>query len=108
LSSYELRAVRFTYSRWPMCFLRSVDATAVPKKCLHMLAVFITAARSRGQTALHFAAQSGHRSVVELLLKAGANVNAVTRDAKTPLDLAQNAALKVLLIKNGGRPQSRC
>jgi hypothetical protein len=30
-------------------------------------------------------------------------VNAVTREAKTPLDLAQDAGVKVLLIQNGGK-----
>ena len=56
-----------------------------------------------GQTALHFAAQRGHRQVVELLLQANADVNALTREAKTPLDLARDAAVKVLLIQQGGK-----
>jgi ankyrin repeat protein len=61
------------------------------------------ASNASGQTALHFAAQNGHRPVVELLLKAEVNVNALTREAKTPLDLAQDAAVKVLLIQAGGK-----
>jgi len=36
-------------------------------------------------TALHFAAQGGHRAVVNMLLNAGADVNFATRHGETPL-----------------------
>jgi ankyrin repeat protein len=38
-----------------------------------------------GVTPLHRACQLGMESVVKLLLKAGANVNAMTEDLETPL-----------------------
>ena len=49
------------------------------------------------QTALHVAAYNGHRDVVEILLKAGADVKSMDKDGKTPIDLcsqgwAKNAA----------------
>ena len=40
------------------------------------------------------------------MLKAKAMVNALTGEAKTPLDLAQDAAVKILLIQNGGKTAS--
>lgn len=66
----------------------------------------VNATNAVGQTALHFAAQSGHDQVVELLLKAKADINALTKEAKTPLDLTQKAAVKILLLKSGGKTAS--
>jgi uncharacterized protein len=49
--------------------------------------VDINAANEAGQTALHFAALSMD-SVVELLIKSGANIDAKDRQGRTPLDMA--------------------
>lgn len=40
-------------------------------------------------TALHYAALNGHANLVKLLLKNGANVNAVDRNNMTPLHYAR-------------------
>lgn len=41
-----------------------------------------------GWTALHHAAMAGHKSAVQLLVKRGASVNAVTANGLTPLQVA--------------------
>lgn len=43
---------------------------------------------SEGATPLHWAAFKGHVDVAKVLLKKGANVNAVTKKGSTPLRLA--------------------
>lgn len=51
-------------------------------------------------TALHWAAQHGHHSVVETLIKHGADVHALSKFDKTPFDIAvdiQNTELMLLL-----------
>lgn len=50
--------------------------------------VNVNAANDAGQTALHFAALSMD-SVVELLVKNGANIDAVDRQGRTPMDMAR-------------------
>ena len=50
-------------------------------------AVDVNAATETGQTALHYAALSMD-SVVELLAKSGANVNAKDNQGRTPMDMA--------------------
>ena len=55
-------------------------------------------------TSLHFASQSGHASVVQLLLNNGASVNVQNVDFWTPLHLASaNGHLKAseLLVERG-------
>ena len=49
--------------------------------------VDVNAANDAGQTALHFAALSMD-SVVELLVKNGANLDAADKQGRTPLDMA--------------------
>lgn len=54
-------------------------------------------------TTLHWAAYSGHKDVVELLIRKGANVNAVRYDIETPLYTAAirgHKAIVKLLIAN--------
>ena len=57
-------------------------------------------------TALHWAAQHGHREVAELLLKYGADVHSLSKFDKTPFDIAMdtsNTELMILLqVKGGG------
>ncbi|PWU14886.1 MAG: hypothetical protein C5B45_03805, partial [Chlamydiae bacterium] len=43
-----------------------------------------------GDTFLHAAVQEGHRDIVELLVKEGADVTMQNKKSKTPLDLANN------------------
>ena len=49
------------------------------------------------QTPLHLAADKGYADVVAVLLAAGANPDALTRDRETPLDLAGDARVALLL-----------
>ena len=61
-----------------------------------------------GETALHIAAKQSHRQIVELLLEAKADINAVTGKEhvdgrKTPLDYAKDPEVKLLLLQNGGK-----
>lgn len=51
-------------------------------------------------TALHWAAEHGHREVVDMLVKYGADVHALSKFDKTPFDIAMDrhdAELVVLL-----------
>ena len=69
------------------------------------------AARGDGMTALHFAAQRGDASLVDMLIYAGANVSAVTRiGSYTPLHLASqmpNVAVVTALLKAGADVKAR-
>lgn len=59
-----------------------------------------------GMTALMAAAMDGNVRAVRALINAGANVNAQTREGKTPLDYAKysdDPAVEELLIKNGAQ-----
>jgi len=63
-----------------------------------------------GETLLHAAVSNNHKEIAELLIKEGADVNAVAMDdvfsEKTPLDAANNhnqGAVAVLLRKHGGK-----
>ena len=57
-------------------------------------------------TALHYAAQKGHKEIIELLIANGVNVNAKNLTDKTPLDWANTfnrPELAALLRKHGGK-----
>lgn len=57
-------------------------------------------------TALHWAAQHGHREVAELLLRYGADVHCLSKFDKTPFDIAMdtsNTELMILLQVDGRR-----
>lgn len=63
-----------------------------------------------GETALHVAAEAGHKEIVDLLLKAGATVDAKNDCKRTPLALAANnghAAVAELLIAAGADLEAR-
>jgi len=51
-------------------------------------------------TPLQFAAQGGHKKIVELLIAEGADVN-VNEDGSSPLHIAANREIAELLIANG-------
>ena len=50
---------------------------------------------------MHHAAYSGHEAVVQMLLKAVADVKAVDKDGKRPVDLTRDGAIKKLLEAKG-------
>jgi hypothetical protein len=52
-------------------------------------------------TPLHKAAEGGHQEVAQLLIDAGCKVNPKDNRGRTPLDLAQNEKMKVLLRSHG-------
>ena len=59
-----------------------------------------------GASSLHWAAWCGHPDIVELIIAARANVNAVNFDGETPLDCAKNFSQNetaAILRKNGGK-----
>ena len=57
-----------------------------------------------GQTALHWAAKYKSVTIVELLLEAGANVNAKDKNGTTPLQNAQKNAKPEIIETLGGVP----
>ena len=63
-----------------------------------------------GASSLHSAAWCGHPDVVELILAAEANVNAINFDGETPLDCATNFSqneIAALLRKHGGKTAAK-
>ncbi|RIB19600.1 hypothetical protein C2G38_1254418 [Gigaspora rosea] len=52
---------------------------------------------SNGKTALHYAAENGHVTVVEILIKNNANVNSTDNDHCTPLFYAANVDHKIII-----------
>ena len=82
-------------------------AAAKVKELLDEDAALISARDADGSTPLHCATWKGHLGVVELLLKSGADVNALNNNdhwGTTPLHAAAHAnqrAIAELLIANG-------
>ena len=59
-----------------------------------------------GASSLHWAAWCGHPDIVEVIIAARANVNAINFDGETPLDCATNFSqneIAALLRKHGGK-----
>ena len=56
-----------------------------------------------GETSLHYAADKGHKEIVELLIANGADVNAKLIYGTTPLDSTNNKKIRDLLRKYGGK-----
>ena len=57
-------------------------------------------------TPLQFAAQGGHKKIVELLIAEGADVN-VNEDGSSPLHIAANREIAELLIANGAEVNAK-
>jgi ankyrin repeat protein len=59
-----------------------------------------------GASSLHWAAWCGHPDIVELIIAARANVNAINFDGETPLDCAKNFSqneIAAILREHGGK-----
>ena len=59
-----------------------------------------------GASSLHWAAWCGHPDIVEVIIAARANVNAINFDGETPLGCATNFSqneIAAILRKNGGK-----
>ena len=56
-----------------------------------------------GDTPLHVAVKNQHKDVVKLLISSGADINAKNKYRETPLDLAKQKEVAVLLKKNGAK-----
>ena len=54
-----------------------------------------------GYSPLHFAVNRGNIDIVELLISAGAKVNAGGYDGDTPFEYANSEEMKALLKKHG-------
>ena len=71
----------------------------------------VNAAQGDGMTALHWAAMDGHADIAEVVLRAGASVDPLTRlGAYTPLHLAaqeSEAAVAALLLDAGANANAR-
>ena len=82
------------------------DAEAV--RALLMEGADVNAAQGDGMTALHWAAERGNNGIAEMLVYAGANLDATTRiGAYTPLHLASKAGsaeVVQLLLTYGSSP----
>jgi len=63
--------------------------------------------KGAGDTALHVAAAKGDAKEVERLLGEGAGVNATNKDGRTPLHVAANEAVAVLLLQKGAEVNAR-
>ena len=59
---------------------------------------------ARETTPLHTAAATNNRSVAEVLLGHGVDVDAKNKDRRTPLDVQSNKAMKALLKEFGAEP----
>jgi cytohesin len=63
----------------------------------------IRRADSKGQTPIHWAVTSGKLEIVKLLLEKGADINGLTANRETPLDLAENTPIADYLLTRGAR-----
>lgn len=71
---------------------------------LLILGLDINAANKEGQTPLMLAVEEEDSSLVEMLLAAGANVNAIDKEKRNAWSLTENAAIRELLVSYNARP----
>lgn len=80
-ASADRVAVHETYGALPASDLRALDAV----KAALDLGSDVNATDSNGETALHIATARGYNSVIELLVKSGADIEAKNKRGQTPL-----------------------
>lgn len=61
------------------------------REIIEIIDTFVDKKDSNGWTPLHEGARGGHKTVVEILLEKGANINELTNNGETPLHLAEKA-----------------
>ena len=62
-------------------------------------AIDLEVVAKRKQTALHLASDHGEDEAVEVLIRYGANLEAVDAHGETPLDLADNEEIREMLLE---------
>ena len=72
--------------KWMLCVLEQRDRQEIVHSMIN--GYDVNQANSKGQTALHIAAQAGHRNVLCVLIAFKANVEAVDKEDKTAFDVA--------------------
>ncbi|SDO19874.1 Ankyrin repeat-containing protein [Klenkia soli] len=107
-STGELRALRMTAQRLAG-FVEAGDAAAVRSAVEgqpHLLATTTERAGQDGWTPLHVAVAHGHAELVDLLLDAGADLEASTEHGRTPLHVALEFAPQLVdpLLARGAEP----
>jgi ankyrin repeat protein len=90
----------------PIAYVSRGDKGEHPEKVKALIkyGADVNASGPKGITALHAAAKAGFATVIEVLLAAGAHINAKTDAGETPLDLSKkqkrHAAAKMLSSGN--------
>ena len=90
----------------PIAYVSRGDKGEHPEKVQSLIqyGAAVDAPGPKGVTALHAAAKAGFSTVIEVLLDAGANINAKTDAGETPLDLSRKhkrTAASKLIETNG-------
>jgi ankyrin repeat protein len=66
----------------------------------------VNSANALGNTALHYAAQTGANRIVEFLAASGAKLDAKNKDGKTPLDVAMAPGPRQMYDNDAGAQKS--
>lgn len=67
------------------------------RELLQMPGIQVNLQDSEGQTALHYAASCGHKDILQLLLTTGSDRNIANADGETPVDIAYDDSIVLLL-----------
>lgn len=67
------------------------------RELLQIPGVQVNLQDSEGQTALHYAASCGHKDILQLLLTKGSDRNIANADGETPVDIAYDDSIVLLL-----------